>query len=191
MISFVSSYPDKKDPFFSIEAALPGFSESYGLLTGPAFTLPYAFLLLFAGLLTDAVPSRALLLGFSSLGWSVCTLAQGFAHNVTTLFLARLGLGIFQAGCGAPAYSLIADYFPPERRTTANSIYSLGIYIGQSLSSLTILLIGQVGWRCSFWIVGGIGIGCAVLALIGIREPKRGRFDVDIKHENPKLAFKK
>jgi MFS family permease len=53
-----------------------------------------------------------------------------FANNVSVLFISRLGLGIFQSGCGAPAYSLIADYFPPERRTFANSIYNLGIYIG-------------------------------------------------------------
>ena len=61
------------------------------------------------------------------------------------LFLSRILMGLFQSFTGAPAYSLIADYFPPERRTFANSVYSLGIYIGQSLSSLTIILINLVG----------------------------------------------
>jgi MFS family permease len=97
-----------------------------------------------------------------------------------------LGLGLFQSGCGAPAYSLIADYFPPERRTFANSVYNLGIYIGQSLSSLTIILINWAGWRGSFEIIGGIGLLFGLCGLILIREPKRGRFDVDVKHDNPK-----
>ena len=72
-------------------------------------------------------------------------MACGFAQAAWVLVIARLGLGLFQSAMGSSAYSLIADYFPPEKRTFANSIYSLGIYIGQSLSSLTIILINGVG----------------------------------------------
>jgi MFS transporter, Spinster family, sphingosine-1-phosphate transporter len=89
--------------------------------------------------------NRKVMLSIACIGWSLSTITSGFANNVWVLFISRLGLGIFQSGCSAPAYSLIADYFPPERRTFANSIYNLGIYIGQSFSSLTIILISGVG----------------------------------------------
>ena len=101
-------------------------------------------LIIIQGLLTDKM-NRKVMLSIACVGWSLATVASGFAENVWVIFVSRLCLGLFQSGCGAPAYSLIADYFPPERRTFANSIYNLGIYIGQSLSSLTILLISGVG----------------------------------------------
>jgi len=85
--------------------------------------------------------------------------------------LPRIGLGIFEAGTGPPAYSLIADYFPVEKRTTANSVYSLGIYIGQALSSLTTLLINNLGWQWAFIIIGIIGVCFGVIGAILIREP--------------------
>ena len=62
--------------------------------------------------------------------WSSLTFFNGFATNYFELVLIRIGLGIAQSFCGTPSYSLISDYFPPEKRTTANSIYSIGIYIG-------------------------------------------------------------
>ena len=85
------------------------------------------------------------MLGAACVLWSICLMMSAFATHVWLLFVSRIGLGFFQSACGSPAYSLIADYFPPEKRTFANSIYTLGIYIGQSLSSLTILLINGVG----------------------------------------------
>lgn len=89
--------------------------------------------------------NRKFLLGSVCVLWSLSTILSGFANEMWVLFVSRIFLGLFQSACGAPAYSLIADYFPPERRTFANAVYSLGIYIGQSLSSLTILLINGVG----------------------------------------------
>jgi MFS family permease len=127
------------------------------------------------------------MLACACLGWSLCTFISGFAEQVWLIIIARLGLGLFQSGCGSPAYSLIADYFPPERRTFANSVYNLGIYIGQSFSSLTIIMINWVGWRGSFQVIGGAGLLFGLIGLIMIKEPKRGRYDVDMSHENPKV----
>jgi predicted MFS family arabinose efflux permease len=62
----------------------------------------------------------------------------------------------------------MADYFHPKVRTKATSIYSLGIYLGGALSSITGLMISGVGWRTSFLIVGCIGVGAGVLGLIFI-----------------------
>lgn len=73
--------------------------------------------------------------------WSILTFINGLAHDYTTLILIRIGLGITMSFCGPPAFSLISDYFPPYQRTTANSVYSSGHHLGESLSSLTSMLI--------------------------------------------------
>merc|ERR1719464_351686 len=86
-------------------------------------------------------------------------------------------LGFFEAFCGPPAYSLIADYFPPEKRTTAIAVYNLGIYIGNALSSLIIVMIEALGWRMAYFITGLVGIAFGLLCLIFIVDPIRGRFE--------------
>ena len=86
-------------------------------------------------------------------------------------------LGFFEAFCGPPAYSLIADYFPPEIRTTAIAVYNLGIYIGNALSSLIVILIEAFGWRLAYIITGVIGIFIALLCIIFVVDPIRGRFE--------------
>ena len=86
-------------------------------------------------------------------------------------------LGFFEAFCGPPAYSLIVDYFPPEIRTTANAVYAFGIYVGNALSNLTIIIIKLVGWRWTYFITGVFGIFIGILCLIFIPDPIRGRFE--------------
>lgn len=71
----------------------------------------------------------------------------------------------------------MADYFHPSYRGTATSIYSFGIYIGGALSSLTLVIIGGVGWRLTFLIIGIIGAGAGVLCLFFVKEPIRNNFD--------------
>lgn len=98
-------------------------------------------------------------------------------NTFTSLLLLRMGLGIFQAFCGPPAYSLITDYFPPEKRTTANAVYSLGIYIGFALTNFSILLLEAVGWRNTYFVIGIVGMVSGLLGFFVIMEPPRGRFD--------------
>jgi len=80
---------------------------------------------------------------------------------------------------------LITDYFPPEKRTTANAVYSLGIYIGFALTNFSILLLDAVGWRKTYFIIGIIGMASGFVAFFVIREPPRGRFDAKVKQEAP------
>lgn len=89
----------------------------------------------------------------------------------------RILLGLFEACIGPPAYSLITDFFPPEKRTLANSVYSFGIYIGAALSNITILIIHSIGWRMTYFVIGCFGIFVGVLGIIVIRDPERGRFE--------------
>lgn len=84
---------------------------------------------------------------------------------------------MFESFCPSAAYSLITDYFPPCNRTTANACFAGCIFVGGSLSSLSAVLIGAVGWRLTYDIVAGYGIVAGLLVLFLVKEPKRGRFD--------------
>ena len=86
-------------------------------------------------------------------------------------------LGLFEAFCSPPAYSLIVDYFPPEVRTTANAVYAFGIYLGSAVSTMMIVMIGQLGWRWTYAITGIAGVSIGLLVLILVKDPIRGRFE--------------
>ena len=86
--------------------------------------------------------------------------------------------GIVMSVCNPLAYSMIRDYFPPSKRSTANSLYSSGIYVGNAMASLNILYINAYGWRSGYMNVGILG---AVLSFIGIlilREPEKNKFAI-------------
>jgi MFS family permease len=88
-----------------------------------------------------------------------------------------MGQGLFMSALGPPAQLLITDYFPPEKRTRANSIYLLAPYIGSAIVSLTILLIEAIGWRQTFFLAGSIGVVFAILCAAIVKEPPRGVFE--------------
>jgi MFS family permease len=93
------------------------------------------------------------------------------------LFVFRFLLGIFESAFAPCAYGIISDYFHPQARGTANSLYNSSIYLGGALSSLAILMIEGTGWRNTFIIIGIIGMGSGVAGFLVIMEPPRGRFD--------------
>lgn len=117
------------------------------------------------------------MIGVACILWSAMTALTSLANGLGLLIVFRILLGIFESACNPPAYSLIADYFHPNQRAFANSIYSLGIYIGGALSSLTLLFITGLGWRWTYLLVGFIGGGAGILGIIFIMEPERGRFN--------------
>ncbi len=160
-----------------IKADLGLSDTQLSLMGGLAFALFYTFLGIPIAMLADRY-SRTWIMTVALSVWSAMTAVCGFAQNFLQLFLARLGVGVGEAGGVAPAYSLIADYFPPEKRARALSIYSFGIPIG---SALGILLGGvlttYLGWRAAFIIVGLAGLAIAPIFRLTMREPKRGGFD--------------
>jgi predicted MFS family arabinose efflux permease len=102
----------------------------------------------------------------------------GFAQNFWQLFLARLGVGVGEAGGVAPAYSLVADYFPPRQRARALSVYSFGVPIGSALGIYFGGFIAHhVDWRTAFIAVGIAGVVVAPFFKLLVREPRRGRYD--------------
>jgi len=160
-----------------IKADLSLTDTQLSLMGGLAFALFYTFLGIPLAMLADR-SSRTWIMTGALAVWSAMTAACGLTQNFAQLFLARLGVGIGEAGGVAPAYSLISDYFPQEKRARALSIFSFGIPIG---SALGILLGGvlttYLDWRSAFIIVGVLGLALAPLFRLTIREPERGALD--------------
>jgi MFS family permease len=152
-----------------------GFSDTQlGLLGGLAFALLYSTLGIPIARRADR-GDRVTIITLSLLVWSAFTTLTGLARNFTHLLLARLAVGVGEAGCSPPAYSLIADYFPPERRSTAVSIYSMGIYAGVFVGLVVGGEVAQAyGWRSAFFVVGIPGILMALVVKLTLREPPRG-----------------
>jgi MFS family permease len=148
-----------------------------GFLGGTAFALFYTALGVPIGWLADRV-NRVWIMAGALACWSAFTAGSGLAHSFLQLFVARLGVGVGEAGGVAPAYSLISDYFEPNQRARALGFYSLGIPVGSALG----LLFGgylavAVSWRAAFIVLGIAGILLAPLLIVTLKEPKRGQMD--------------
>lgn len=110
--------------------------------------------------------------------WSAMTALSGMARNFAQLLLARIGVGVGEAGGSPPAHAMISDYFPPQKRSTALSIYSSGIYFGVLIGFLMGGYLNQVlGWRTAFLILGIPGVVFSILFQVFVREPRRGATD--------------
>lgn len=152
-----------------------GLSDSQlGLLAGFAFALFYATLGIPIARFADR-SNRRNLIALALAVWSGMTALSGLAQNFWHLLLARIGVGVGEAGCSPPAHSMIADYFPAEKRSTALGIYSLGIPVGILFGFFVGGHINEMfGWRVAFFIVGVPGLLLAVLMRFTVREPPRG-----------------
>lgn len=141
-----------------IQAELDLDDGEMGLLGGLAFALLYSTMAVPLAALADR-KSRTWVITISLAAWSGFTALCGLAQNFWHIFLARLGVGIGEAGGVAPSYALIGDYFPSSQRATALSIYSLGIPIGSGLGVLAGgYIAATVDWRTAFFVVGLAGI---------------------------------
>jgi MFS family permease len=160
-----------------IKAELQLSDTQLSLMGGIAFALFYSGLAIPIAWLADR-KSRVNIIAVSVALWSAFTAACGLAQNFWHLFLARMGVGIGEAGGVAPSYALVSDFYPKERRAKALALFSLGIPIG---SALGVFFGGWIAsnldWRSAFIIVGLAGLPAALLVRIGIREPVRGGYD--------------
>ncbi len=160
-----------------IKADLGLTDSELGLMGGLAFALFYTGLGIPIAMLADRY-SRTWIMTFALAFWSAMTAVCGLATNFWQLFLARMGVGVGEAGGVTPAYSLIMDYFPPKQRARALSIYSFGIPIGSALGIVFGGVIAtMVDWRIAFFIVGLAGVVLAPVFRLTVKEPVRGQFD--------------
>ncbi|HET9692990.1 MAG TPA: MFS transporter [Steroidobacteraceae bacterium] len=160
-----------------IKADLGLTDTQLGLMGGLAFALFYTLLGIPIAMLADRA-NRTTIMAVALVVWSAMTALCGLAQNFGQLFLARLGVGVGEAGGVAPAYSLVADYFPSEQRARALAVYSFGIPLGSALGIFFGGLIASfIDWRTAFVAVGVAGVVLAPIFKAVVREPARGRYD--------------
>ncbi|MFL6863898.1 MAG: spinster family MFS transporter [Allosphingosinicella sp.] len=174
-----------------IKADLAVDDAQIGFLYGTAFAVFYALFGIPIARLADSwYRGRLIAIGLGL--WSSMTILSGFAGSFLMLAVARIGVGIGEASASPAAYSMICDRFPREKRATALSIYSSGLYIGGAIS-LPIggfvssawnrawphglgAPLGLAGWQAAFLAVGVPGLVLALWVLT-LREPVRGGLD--------------
>lgn len=152
-----------------------GLSDTQlGLLTGLAFALFYTILGLPLARFVDNLRSNRVRLISACLAvWSAMTVLCGFATNFSQLVLARVGVGVGEAGCTPAAHSLIADLVPKERLASALSFFGIGISIGGLLGMVFGGLLADLfGWRVAFFVAGMPGVLFAAIIWLAIREPR-------------------
>lgn len=141
--------------------------------------LPQTTVGLFTGILTDKV-NRVKLFGLGCIFWSSTTLIAGQTENFLVFSVMRILFGVGVSVANAPALSLVRDYFPPEWRSTANSINNFSLYIGFSLASLSILVIDNFGWRGDYNLYGWFGVIVGITLMAVLEEPQRGQYDKNL-----------
>ena len=152
-----------------------------GLMTGVTLALFYVTVGIPVSMFADRSNRRAIVAA-SLAAWSAMTVCFGLAQNFTQLILARIGVGIGEAGGTAPSSSIIADYFPPIKRPLALTIFSLGAPLGGWLGSeVANVLADEYGWRMVFLALGVPGVVFGLFIYVTIREPKRGAMDGPVK----------
>lgn len=145
-----------------------------GFLAGSAFALFYATLGVPIALLADRW-NRRNLIALALAVWSGMTALSGAAQNIVQLALARIGVGIGEAGCSPPAHSMISDYYPPDKRSTAMGVFTLGISCGIMIAYLAGgWVVENIGWREALFIVGVPGLLLAIVVRLTVPEPVRG-----------------
>src|ERR1700722_8439431 len=160
-----------------IKAELRLTDSQLGLMGGLAFALFYTLLGISIARLADKVSRTSIMTAALAL-WSLMTAVCGLTHSFAQLFMARVGVGVGEAGGVAPAYSLICDYFPAKERARALSVYSFGIPIGAALGIvLGGYITSLVSWRMAFFIVGLAGLLITPLLKSTVRGPERGALD--------------
>ena len=145
-----------------------------GLLAGFAFAVFYV---------TAGIPiasyadrsNRRNIVAASVFVWSFMTAISGFAQNFSQLLMARIGVGVGEAGGSPPSHSIISDIFPPEKRASALGFYSTGVSIGILFGFLLGGWLNEYfGWRVAFMVVGAPGILIAIVVRMTLAEPIRG-----------------
>jgi MFS family permease len=142
-----------------------------GLLTGLAFALFYTVFGIPVAWLADRV-GRVRVIVVACVIWSICSAAGGLASRFSHLALARMGVGIGEAGGAAPSYSLISTVYPPERRGTALGIFHLGASIGMLISAtVSAWVAAHYGWRVALAVISLPGVLFAVILFLLVEEP--------------------
>ena len=157
-------------------------------LTGTALALFYVLFGFPLSWLIDRY-SRRNIIGISVIVWSAMTTASGLAMNYWHLLVARIGVGVGEAGGTPGASSLLSDYFPASQRPMALTIFALGASIGAWIGAdVAGQLAEAYGWRHVFLLLGIPGVVFGLLIFLTVREPKRGQLDLNKSEVTPSFG---
>jgi predicted MFS family arabinose efflux permease len=149
-----------------------------GRLGGLYFALFYCTISIPVAWLADR-GNRVKVVSIACALWSAATIACGLSTTYPQLVMARMAVGVGEAGGVPPSYSIISDYFPAERRGMALSLFNLGPPLGQALGvAFGAKIAAAYDWRLAFILLGGVGVVTAAAFALSVREPKRGAKDV-------------
>lgn len=180
LLAYISSYVDRQIMGVLLEPIRLEFGltdTQMGFLGGIAFGVFYATLGIPIAFLADRW-NRRNIISIAVAIWSLMTVACAFVTGFWTLALARVGVGIGEAGSSPPSHSMIADLYPENKRAGALAIYALGVYIGIMLGFLVGAYVAtEWGWRAAFIVVGAPGLLIALLVRFTLIEPPRGHSD--------------
>ncbi|UAB78869.1 MFS transporter [Erythrobacter sp. SCSIO 43205] len=175
-ITYFFSYMDRQILAILLEdikADLLLNDTQLGLLSGFAFALFYATLGIPVAALADRM-NRVNIISIALALWSGMTAVCGLAQNFTHLLLARIGVGIGEAGSSPPSHSIIADLYPANKRALALSIYSLGVTLGAAAGQMFGgNLTYYFDWRVAFIAIGLPGVALAIVVKVFATEPMR------------------
>jgi MFS family permease len=168
-------------PFIQEDLGLT--NTELGLLIGLAFAVFYTLVAIPIAWLADRY-NRVNILSIALAVWSGFTALTGLAGNFMQIGLARMGVGIGEAGGSPPSHSIISDLYPKEERAGALGVYSMGIPLGiMAAYFATASLMGatgdEVNWRRIFIFLGVTGVALAVVVRLVLREPLRGGMELD------------
>ena len=167
-------------PFIQKDLGLT--NTELGLLIGLAFAVFYTFVAIPIAWLADRF-NRVNILSIALATWSAFTALTGLANNFVQVALARMGVGIGEAGGSPPSHSIISDMYPKEERASALGVYSMGIPLGIMAAyfvtaSLMDVSEDQVNWRQIFIFLGLTGIALAMVVKLVLKEPVRGAMEL-------------
>jgi predicted MFS family arabinose efflux permease len=160
-----------------------------GLISGLYFALFYCLLAIPVGWLADRT-NRVRVLSFACALWSAATMACGLTSSYAQLAVARMSVGVGEAGGVPPSYAIISDYFPSGKRGTALAMFNFGPAIGLALGvAFGASIAAAYSWRSAFIALGAIGIVAALIVWLFVREPPRGGLDAPAAVSNSKAPF--
>ena len=179
MLTYLLSFMDRQILSILIEDIGKDFTlndTQRGVLMGLAFSLFYAALGIPVAWLADRA-NRKNIIAAAVTFWSIATALCGLASGFWSLFAARVGVGIGEAGGTPPAHSILGDYFKKSELTRALSVYSIGPALGATLGLIAGGWLAETyGWRAAFVIVGLPGIFLGIIVYFTVQEPERGKF---------------
>jgi predicted MFS family arabinose efflux permease len=174
---YVANYIDRQILAILLQPIKLTFALSdtqLGFLTGIAFAIFYATLGIPIAMWADR-GNRRNIITLALTAFSVMTALCGLAQSFLQLALARIGVGIGEAGSSPPSHSMIADLYAPHERATAMAIFALGVNLGILVGFLVGGWMNEFfGWRAAFMVVGVPGLLLAILVRTTLREPPRG-----------------